>query len=65
MDVRQFLERAFPDHSIGEKLREDAESALFRGRRLGDGQAVEAINGTRPLDGLSEETGRDHAMNCS
>jgi PAS domain S-box-containing protein len=40
VDVRQFLERAFPDHSIGEKLREDAEGTLFRGRRIGDGQAV-------------------------
>jgi PAS domain S-box-containing protein len=40
VDVRQFLERAFPDHSIGEKLREDAESTLFQGRRIEDGQAV-------------------------
>lgn len=40
MDARQFLERAFPDHSVGEKLRQDAEGTLFRGRRSGDGQAV-------------------------
>jgi PAS domain S-box-containing protein len=40
VDTREFLERAFPDHFIGEKVREDAEGALFRGRRIEDGQAV-------------------------
>jgi PAS domain S-box-containing protein len=40
VDVGQFLERAFPDYSIAEKLREDADGALVRGRRIADGRAV-------------------------
>ncbi|MEO6098364.1 MAG: AAA family ATPase, partial [Fibrobacteria bacterium] len=40
MDVRRFLERSFPDHFIEKKLREDVESAMFRGRRTGDGKVI-------------------------
>jgi len=40
VDLRQFLERAFPGYSIGEKLRDDADGTLFRGRRSADAQAV-------------------------
>ena len=40
LDARQFLERAFPDHSIGDRLREDRDGALFRGRRKPDGRSV-------------------------
>ena len=40
LDMRQFLETAFPGHSVGARLRADAEGALFRGRRTADGKAV-------------------------
>jgi PAS domain S-box-containing protein len=40
LDLRRFLGRVFPDHSIGEKLREDADGTLFRGRRTGDDREV-------------------------
>jgi tetratricopeptide (TPR) repeat protein len=40
MNLRLFLGRVFPDHSIGEKLREDADGTLFRGRRTGNDRDV-------------------------
>ncbi len=38
MGVKHFLEKAFPGHSIDEKLREDDQIVIFRGR--GDGRAL-------------------------
>jgi PAS domain S-box-containing protein len=46
VDIRQFLKRAFPDHSIGENLREDAEGALYRGKRTEDDQAILFLTST-------------------
>jgi PAS domain S-box-containing protein len=40
LDARQFLEKAFPDYSIEEKLREDRNGVLLRGRRKPDGRTL-------------------------
>ncbi len=64
MDVRQFLERASPGHSICEKLREDAEGALFRGRRAKDGQAVLFVTSVteHPTSEWLARLEREHAL---
>jgi PAS domain S-box-containing protein len=64
LDVRQFLETAFPDHSVGEKLRQDAEGALFRGRRLADGQAILFVTSVaeHPTSEWLARLEREHAL---